>query len=389
MIAAFALASLLGAAVDMNGAVYAEGRTSGATDSSGTVREGTVSPLVGLSALGRISDLHLDYSPRFSFVEGQSGTQILHRGTLQAGWSASPLTRLVAAVSATAGETEFSPLAGVAPPDPQLATLTASYLRTDSSLRLEHGFTERVRGTIFAGWQYEGGLGRDRALIPLRQTELVGGTLASSLTRVDTLEGRLAGSLNEAAGTRIAILEGTSIERHQFTRAWSLGVEAGAAGTLRTSPRERAVYPVAGLVLDLRPPVQGTPAVAAALRARVAPSIDRYTGDAYERLESSASLLVQVTQPLSFSATASGNRTLSGAFAGDMAAGLDVFATVAMAREVRLSVGGRGAYIDQQSTATQQFQWSAVVAVSAGVSTALPSDRDVRSGASRAPGTNR
>jgi hypothetical protein len=296
------------------------------------------------------------YDPRIYWIEPQPSAMpnVLHRGRLRLEDRFSGPDVLYLQEDASYGVNYFSPLAGsggatVLPPTqlPSLPpTLLAKYVSSITQLGAQYELSHLWHLNMTGQYNVSGGpdLATQESGIPLMRSPRVDLNLAYAASRLDTFT-------TSATAFYASFTNGNVATLAQVTEAWhaQLGrtvdgeVSAGAAGA-QNQPSigtgYSALYPVAGVGLNVKTDAPGVPAVAH-LIVGVAPYLDVFQAYIFERAEADLSLGLDYQHWL-MSATVRGTMLLTGFDQrGDSLVVAEVDATHLLTPDVKLELGIR------------------------------------------------
>jgi hypothetical protein len=321
-------------------------------------------PAVGLEHIRDTVTLTLRYTPRLRMtLEPGARVQapnLLNVGALELAWRPDTLTTVRAVQQASYGVNEFDPLAapllgdvlngGQQGLDPRPVGPVRRYVSSDTGLAWSRELSLRSRLSLSGRYQVSGSLDPEsRSALPLQHGPSAEARYGYQLSRRDQLE--TVASANHArfssdeSALGVAVTQGW---RRQLTRTLDGHVAAGAAALRSVSPGAPAApvrtLPAAEAGLGYTPLLQTAP-FSARVTARLAPFIDRVSGEAYGRAEADLALGWSPLTWLQLSTRAAAARSLQGgAGAQSQLASVEASATYQSTPALAVSAGGRGAW---------------------------------------------
>jgi hypothetical protein len=317
----------------------------------------------------------LTYSPQILIVEPYASvgrTNVLHRGTASGEWLFSEDQRLTAEEQFVVGRFDFSPLvatAAGAPPaiDSLPAVQTANFVQSTSTLGMHYALDRRTRMSIAAGYFTSGGTDEGaRQYIPLQKGPQLSSKIEWAQSPLETFSGDLQAE-------NISVSNGVHSALAQLFAGWQRMLDAslraelslgGAAARMRGPIQDDAFFPVAAAGLLRRWPIRDQQ-LEGAVRARIAPIVDRLNGTIYERAEASAGADYYPISSLKLGARAvAGLAVTSGLERGEKIILAEADVSYKIDRHFALTLGGRNSWLDIPRFSTPaSFQWAAFAAV--------------------------
>jgi hypothetical protein len=348
--------------------VQARGREEPSAGRSATVGELAASALLVLAAHHADESATLSWFPRALLREPLAGTpagggnSTQQGGRLDLETRMDPTTLLAWRSAIDWGLTDLSPLAaqpGLVGPGLYPAQRFVHTLSLGTGLDLRQRLSRRLDFAVSAGFQRSGGLGAEAvAVLPMQVGALGNASLNWAATRESTLSLLANGSHTHfSTGLDSQFGESQLAFGTRVTRQLSVDLSSGVAfirtrggAILRTHAYGAGM---AGFRCEF--PLSVTRRVSTSLRARLSPTVDRFTGLAVEtaRAEGTADL---TDGALGLGFAASGGRVVSGAFVGTEDLHLDARSSWTLNRGLSVYAAAGSAWTNQAGVAGWQSQ---------------------------------
>lgn len=383
------LVALVAAPINVGLGVHADGSSSLDPSSDSVVDIGSLAAALSLDGVLAPAHVSALYSPslRYTKTSNTSAASWMQSLRVAADGKDEQLT-IAAGAGGAYGKQDFSPLAialtreGDAPAPPSIDRLPAvrfiDVLSADAHASLQYAFDRRFAAGIAATAGSSGALDdADAVTLPRQRSVGISTTATFVATHLDAFGFAASASqgwtLVPGSATRTALLFSSSASWTRRIDPWTVATLAAGVGTTRTGQGEQTVVlPVGTASLTHAVPLRGE-ALSFTLSASAQPVIDSLSGVGYVQGTGTASSTWSPSRWVSFGATLSGARSLSGPFADRWGAAGELVATFNAAAATALRIGAREALVPrdlagQQSTrANQVSEWS----VFGGVATAF------------------